>query len=151
MELHTQIKEELKTAMKAHDEVKLRTVRSMLTAFTNELVATNRKPQDMLDDQGVLAVIKRLAKQRKESIVQYEAAGRTDLSEPEKAELAVLESYLPQMMSREEILPFVEKKIAELGAVDKSKMGMLIGSLIKELQGKADGGDVKAVVDELLK
>ncbi len=149
--LHEQIKGELKEAMKAHDAVKLRTVRSMLTAFTNELVATGSTPQGMLTDEAVLGVIKRLSKQRKESILQYEAAGRTDLSEPEKEELAVLESYLPTMMSREEIKPFVEKKIDELGAVDKSKMGMLIGSLIKELQGKADGGDVKAVVEELLK
>jgi hypothetical protein len=151
MELHTKIKEELKTAMKAHDEVKLRTVRSMLTAFTNELVATGKKPQDVLDDAGVLSVIKRLAKQRKDSISQFEAGGRTDLATIEKDELAVLESYLPQMMSQDEIRPIVEKKIAELGAVDKSKMGMLIGSLMKELQGKADGADVKAVVESLLK
>jgi len=151
MELQNQIKGELKEAMKAKDAVKLRTVRSMLTAFTNELVATNRTPQSELADEEVLAVIKRLAKQRKESITQYEAAGRTDLSEPEKEELTVLESYLPTMMSRDAIKPFVEKKIAELGTVDKSKMGMLIGSLIKELNGKADGGDVKAVVEEMLK
>jgi uncharacterized protein len=151
MDLHTQIKNELMTAMKAKDAIKLRTVRSMLTAFTNELVATGKTPQDMLDDGGVLGVIKRLAKQRKESILQFDAAGRTDLSEPEKEELVVLESYLPQMMSRDEIRPIVEKKIAEMGAVDKSKMGMLIGALMKELNGKADGGDVKVVVEELLK
>lgn len=151
MSLHTDIKAELVTAMKAKDAVKLRTVRSMLTAFTNELVATGSTPQGMLSDEGVLAVIKRLAKQRKESIVQYEAAGRTDLSEPEKEELIVLESYLPQMMSRDEIRPIVEKKIAEMGEIDKSKLGMLIGSLMKELSGKAEGGDVKAVVEEVLK
>jgi uncharacterized protein YqeY len=68
-----------------------------------------------------------------------------------KEELVVLESYLPQMMSRDEIRPIVEAKIAAMGEVDKSKMGMLIGSLMKELSGKADGGDVKAVVEELLK
>ena len=151
MNLHIQIKEELKTAMKARDAVRLRTVRSMLTAFTNELVATGKTPQDTLDDVGVLGVIKRLAKQRKESIVQFDAAGRTELSEPEKEELEVLESYLPSLMSREEIRPFVEKKIAELGAVDKSKMGILIGSLMKELSGKAEGADVKAVVEDVLK
>jgi uncharacterized protein YqeY len=123
----------------------------MLTAFTNELVATGSTPQGTLSDEGVLSVIKRLSKQRKESIVQYEAAGRTDLSEPEKEELIVLESYLPTMMSRDAIRPIVEAKIASLGAVDKSKMGMLIGSLMKELAGKADGSDVKAVVEELLK
>lgn len=151
MELHTQIKEELKSALKAHDEVKLRTVRSMLTAFTNELVATGKKPHDTLDDQGVRAVIKRLAKQRKESITQFESAGRTDLSEIEKAELLVLESYLPKLMSRDEIRPFVEAKIKALDVVEKSKIGILIGSLMKELAGKADGADVKSVVEEMLK
>ncbi len=151
MDLHTKIREELKEAMKAHDAVKLRTVRSMLTAFTNELVATGRTPQTPLDDAGVLAVIKRLAKQRKESITQYEAGGREDLAVVEREELVVLESYLPQMMSREEIRPIVEAKIAEMGTPDKSKMGMLIGTLMKELQGKADGADVKAVVEELVK
>jgi uncharacterized protein len=151
MDLHTQIREELKESMKAHDAIKLRTVRSMLTAFTNELVATGRTPQTPLDDAGVLAVIKRLAKQRKESITQYEAGVREDLAVVEREELVVLESYLPTLMSREEIRPIVEAKIAEIGAPDKSKMGMLIGSLMKELNGKADGADVKAVVEELVK
>ncbi len=151
MELHTQIKGELMNAMKAKDAVKLRTVRSMLTAFTNELVATGSTPQGLLTDEATLGVIKRLSKQRKESIVQYEAAGRQDLADPEKEELVILESYLPQMMSREEIKVVVEAKIASMGEVDKSKMGMLIGSLMKEMQGKADGADVKAVVEEMLK
>lgn len=151
MELHTKIKEELKEAMKAKDAVKLRTVRSMLTAFTNELVATGSTPQGTLSDEAALGVIKRLSKQRKESILQFEAAGRQELADPEKEELAVLESYLPQMMSREEIRPVVEAKIASMGEVDKSKMGMLIGSIMKELAGKADGSDVKAVVEEVLK
>lgn len=151
MELHTQIKEALKESMKAKDAIHLRTVRSMLTAFTNELVATGSTPQGLLSDEQILAVIKRLAKQRRESILQYEAAGRTDLSEPEKEELVVLESYLPQMMSREALRPIIEAKIAEVGPIDKTKIGILIGSLMKELQGKADGADVKAVVEELLR
>lgn len=150
MELHTQIKEELKTALKAKDAVRLRTVRSMLTAFTNELVATGKKPQELLADAEVLAVIKRLSKQRKESIVQYEAAGRTELAEPEKEELAVLESYLPAMMSEEEIEKIARAKITELGVTDKSKIGILIGTLMKELNGKADGGVVKTVVEKIL-
>lgn len=151
MTLHEQIKGELKEAMKAHDEVKLRTVRSMLTAFVNELVATGKKPQDTLDDAGVLAVVKRLAKQRKDSIEQFVGGGRQDLADIEQAELRVLESYLPQMMSQDEIRPVAEQKMAEMGITDKSKMGILIGALMKELQGKADGGDVKAVVESLLK
>lgn len=150
MSLHNEIKGQLKEALKAKDEVRLRTVRSMLTAFTNELVATGKKPQDELDDAAALAVIKRLAKQRRESIVQFEAAGRQDLADPEKAELLVLESYLPAMMSREEIEPIAKAKLAELGVADKSKMGIAIGALMKELAGKADGGDVKAVVEKLL-
>ncbi len=149
MALHEDIKAELKVALKAKDEVKLRTVRGMLTAFTNELVATNRTPQDMLKDEEVLGVIKRLAKQRKESIVQYEAANRFELAAPEKEELAVLESYLPEMMSQAEIRPIAEAKKAELGIDDKSKLGMLVGAVMKQLAGKADGGDVKAVVESL--
>lgn len=151
MSLHESIKSELKEALKAKEAVRLRTVRSMLTAFTNELVATSRTPQELLSDEEVLAVIKRLAKQRKESITQYEAANRPELAEPEKAELTVLESYLPQMMSREEIKPVVEAKRAELGINDKSKLGMLVGAVMKELAGKADGGDVKSVVEAQFK
>jgi uncharacterized protein len=147
--LYEEIRASLKEAMKAKDEVKLRTVRSMLTAFTNELVATGKTPQDTLDDTGVLAVIKRLAKQRKESIVQYEAAGRPELAQPEKLELVILESYLPTLMSQAEIEPLAKAKIAELGATDKSKMGVIVGALMKELAGKADGADVKAVIEKL--
>ncbi len=149
MSLHQEIKDSLKDAMKAKDAVKLRTVRSMLTAFTNELVATSRTPQDMLKDEEVLAVIKRLAKQRKESILQFETNARPELAEPEKEELAVLEGYLPTLMSQEQIRPIVEAKIAELGVTDKSKMGILVGSVMKELAGKADGADVKAVVEAM--
>jgi len=147
MSLHQSIKDELKVAMKAKDAVKLRTVRSMMTAFMNESVANGKTPQDLLEDDATLAVIKRLAKQRKESITQYEAANRQELADPEKDELVVLESYLPQMMSIVEITPIVEAKKAELGIDDKSKMGMLVGAVMKELAGKADGGDVKTVVE----
>lgn len=150
MSLHQDIKTELKESLKAKDAVKLRTVRSMLTAFTNELVATGHTPQDTLPDDAVLAVIKRLAKQRKDSIEQYNAANRTDLSAPEQEELVVLEAYLPQRMSQEEIRPVVEAKKAELGVTDKSKMGVLIGAVMKELDGKADGADVKVVVESSL-
>ncbi|MEX0931000.1 MAG: GatB/YqeY domain-containing protein [Candidatus Paceibacterota bacterium] len=150
MALHEEIKASLKDALKARDEVKLRTVRSMLTAFTNELVATGRMPQDTLTDEEVLHVIKKLANQRKDSIQQYEAANRPELAIPEKEELVILESYLPQMMSQEEIEPIVKAKIAELEITDKSKMGILIGAVLKETKGQADGKDVKAVVEKLL-
>jgi len=149
MSLHDDLRESLKAAMKAKDTTTLATIRSVMTACTNELVATSRTPQDQLSDEEILAVIKRLAKQRKESIVQYEAAGRQELADPEKLELAVLEAYLPTMMSQDAIRPVAEAKKAELGVTDKSKLGILVGAVMKELAGKADGGDVKAVVESL--
>tara|TARA_B100002051_G_scaffold276628_1_gene326256 strand:- start:27295 stop:27783 length:489 start_codon:yes stop_codon:yes gene_type:complete len=149
MTLHETIKAELKEAMKNKEAAKLRTIRFILSAATNELVASNRTPQEFLTDDETMAVIKRLAKQRKESITQYEAADRPELAEPEKEELEVLEAYLPQMMSTEEIKPVAEAKKAELGIDDKSKMGMLVGAVMKELTGKADGSDVKSVVEAL--
>ncbi len=149
MSLQATIKSQLKESMMAKDAIKLRTVRSMLTAFMNEMVATGRTPQDELKDNEVLAVIKRMAKQRKESIVQFEANDRPELAIPEKEELVVLDSYLPTLMSQEEIRPIAETKKAELGVEDKAKMGILVGAVMKELAGKADGGDVKAVVESL--
>jgi uncharacterized protein YqeY len=149
MALQEQIKGEVKEAMKAHDTVRLSVVRGMLAAFTNELVATGKTPQDMLDDAGVLKVIKRLSNQRKDSIEQFVAGGRPELADGERAELAILEKYLPTLMSREEIAFIARAKKNELGVTDKSKAGQLTGAIMKELAGKADGGDVKAVVDEL--
>lgn len=149
MALHTTIKDQIKDAMKAHDEVRLRTIRSMLTAFTNELVATGKKPQELLGDEEALAVIKRLAKQHRDSIEQFQKGSRDDLVAKEQAELSVLESYLPQLMSQEEIKPIARAKKEQLGITDKSKTGQLIGAVLKELSGKADGADVKAVVEKL--
>ena len=150
MALHEDIKSSLKDAMKAKDAVRLRVVRALLTAFMNEMVATGRTPQDTLTDDEVLTVIKRASKQRKDSIEQYETAGRDELAVPEKEELEVLETYLPTLMTQDEIRPIAEAKKAELGVEDKSKMGILIGAVMKELGGKADGGDVKAVVESIL-
>lgn len=150
MALHEDIKASLKEAMKAKDAIKLRVVRGLLTAFMNEMVANGKTPQDTLSDEEILAVIKRSAKQRKESITQFEAAGRDELATPEKEELEVLETYLPTLMTQDEILPIAETKKAELGVEDKSKIGILIGAVMKELGGNADGGDVKTVVESLL-
>lgn len=147
MTKHESIKAELKEAMKAKEAVRLRVVRQLLTAFMNELVASGRTPQDLLSDEEVMAVIKRAAKQRKESITQFVAAGRDELAVPEKEELAVLETYLPTMMTPAEITPVVIAKQTELGITDKSKMGILVGAVMKELAGKADGGEVKTVVE----
>ncbi len=150
MSLHEQIKSSLKEAMLAKDEVRLRTVRGLISAFVNELVAKKMKPEGMLSDEDALVVIKRAVKQRKDSIEQFTKGGRPELVEGETAELAVLEKYLPETMSADKIRPLALAKMQELGITDKSKMGMLMGALSKELKGKADGTDIKAVVDELL-
>jgi uncharacterized protein YqeY len=135
--------------MRAHDEVRLRTLRSLTTAMTNEVVAKKRKPDEFLTDEEAITVLKRAANQRKDSIEQFEKAGRMELSGGEKEELSIIESLLPATMSREDIRPVAAAKIAEMGA-DKSKAGMVMGAVMKELKGRADGTDVKAVVDELL-
>lgn len=149
MTLHEQIKEKIKEAMKAKDELRLSVMRGILSAVTNELVAQKKTPQDMLDDEGVVTVITRLSKQRKESIKQFIDGGRPELAEAEEKELAILEEFLPEMMSVEEIQKIAEAKKAEMGIIDASKKGMLMGALMKDLKGKADGGDVKNVVDNL--
>lgn len=150
MSLQTDIKEQMKTAMKEKNAERLSTLRGLIAAFTNELVNLGKTPQDELSDDEVLAVIKRAAKQRKDSIEQFKNAGRDDLATPEEAELAILDEFLPTLMSQEEIKPIAKAKMQELGVTDKSKMGILIGALMKELNGKADGADVKAVVEGLL-
>ena len=150
MAIHETIKQSIPEALRAHDEVRLRTLRSLVTAMTNEVVAKKRKPNEFLTDEEAITVVKRAANQRKDSIEQFEKASRNDLAEPEKAELAILESYLPTLMSREEIIPIAKAKMAELNVSSKADSGKFTGALMKDLKGKADGGDVKAVVDSLL-
>jgi len=147
--LHEQIKNNIKKAILARDSVLLETLRSMLSAFTNELVSKNKKPNGMLSDEETLAVINRLAKQRKDSIEQYKKGGRDDLVKEEKAQLIILQKYLPELMKKEEIEKIAKEKKNELGIDDAVKKGMLMQALIKELKGKADGKIVKEVVDSL--
>jgi|SRR3989344_237942 len=147
--LHQKIRDEIKAAMRSKDQVKLDTLRGILAAFTNELVAKKRKPDEELFDEDALVVISRLAKQRKDSIAQFKAGGREDLAKEEEAQLKILEVYLPEMMEKEEVEKIAKAKKKELGIADASKKGMLMAALMKELKGKADGMMVKEVVDSL--
>lgn len=149
MSLQTTIKDGIKDAMKNKDMARLTVLRGLSSAFMNEAVALNLGPQGELTDEQVIAVLMREAKRRKDSIQQYTDGGREDLAGDEKAELAVIEEYLPAMMSADEIRPIAEAKKAELGIDDKSKAGMLTGAIMKDLKGKANGDDVKAVVESL--
>lgn len=150
MSLHNTLKEQIKEAMKAHDAVRLAVLRGLVSNCTNELITLKRKPTDELTDDEVLNVIRRGVKQRKDSIEQFTKGGRADLVESEKAELIILETYLPQMMSEEEVMAIAKVKMTELGNIDKSKIGMFMGTLMKEFKGKADGDTVKKVVDTLI-
>src|ERR1700757_2728375 len=139
MAIHESIKAGIPDAMRAKDEVKLRTLRSLVTAMTNEVVAKKRKPDEFLADDEALAVLKRAANQRKDSIEQFEKGGRPELAIPEKAELVVIESYLPAQMSTEEIEKVVRAKMTEMGVTSKADAGKFIGALMKDLKGQADG------------
>ncbi len=136
--------------MRAKDQVRLLTLRGVLAAFTNELVATKRKPQEILTDEEAVAVIRKLTKQRKDSIEQFEKGGRIDLAENERAEMKVLEEFLPAQMAEEDIRKIVKEKMEKLDIKNKSKMGILMGAVMKETAGQADGSMVKRVVEELL-
>lgn len=147
--MQEQIRAKIKESMIAKDAVALSVYRGILSAFTNELVSKGRTPQDTLSDEECTAVVKRLAKQRKDSIEQFEKGGRSDLAESEKAELTVLETLLPASMSKDDIRKIAEAKKAELQITDKAKIGILMGAVIKESKGTAEGADVKEVVESL--
>jgi hypothetical protein len=150
MSIHETLKKAIPEALRARDEIRLRTLRSVTAAMTNEVIAKKRQPEDFLTDEEAVVVLKRALNQRKDSIEQFTKASRNDLVEPEKAEIAILELFLPVQMSREEIEKIAKEKMAELGVSSKADAGKFTGALMKELKGKADGGDVKAVVDNLL-
>jgi len=146
--LHKQIKDEIKQAMIAKDSAKLLVLRGVLSNFMNEMMAKKIVGEE-LPDEDALAVVRRLVKQRKDSIEQFTKGGRPELASSEEAEMKILEAYLPQMMSKDEVIKYVnDKKL--LANFDKSKMGQAVGAVMKELKGKADGMVVKAVVEELL-
>lgn len=150
MTIHESLKKAIPDAMRAKDNVKLTTLRSLVAAMTNEVVAKKRKPDEFLTDDEALVVLKRAASQRKDSIEQFIKGGRPELAIPEEAELVIIETHLPAMMPRTEIETAAKAKMVELGISSKADAGKFIGALMKDLKGRADGTDVKAVVDNLL-
>jgi len=146
MSIQSTIKEEMKKAMIAKNAAALLVTRGLIAEFGKESIAKNVSE---LSDDDALALIRRAVKQRKDSIEQFTKGGRQDLVESEQAELALLEAYLPAMMSREDVLKAATAKKNELGITDKAKIGQLVGTLMKDLKGKADGSVVKEVVESL--
>lgn len=150
MTLQEQVRANMVASMKAKEEPKLTVLRGLLSAFTQELTATKRTPQDKLSDEEALSVIQRAVKQRKDAAEQYRNGGRDDLATQEEAEGAILQEYLPAQLSREEVEKVVQEKAAALGVTDKTGMGKLMGAVMAELKGKADGGMVKEEVEKEL-
>ena len=143
------LKEQMKDAMRSKDAVRLSVIRGLLSAMTNEAVAKGKGPNGQLNEDEMLTLITRAAKQRKDSIEQFEKGGRPELAVAEKAELTIIETMLPAQMSQEEIVAAAKAKAAELGVTDKTGANKVMGMLMKDLKGKADGTAVKAVVDNL--
>lgn len=146
--LYKKIKDDLKDSMLKKETVKTTTLRGLVAAIVNDAVALKKEAEELSDDE-VMSAVKRAAKQRKDSIEQFKKGGREDLAKSEQEELEILETYLPKMMSKKEIKAVVEKKKKELGITDKSKVGALMSAIMKELKNKADGADVKEVVNAL--
>lgn len=149
MTLQEQMKENMKSAMKERNMAAVTTYRGLMAAMTNEVVASGKSPDTPVDDEMAMVVLTREAKKRKDSISQYTDAGRPELAADEQVELEIIEAFLPEMMSKEDIKILAEQKKADMGMSDASQKGQFMGALMGELKGKADGNDVKEVVDEL--
>ncbi len=146
MSLKDQITEDMKTAMRAKDSERLGTIRLLQAAMKQKEV----DERITLDDAGVVAIVDKLIKQRKDSIAAFEGAGRQDLADKEKAEMAVLQVYLPARLSAEEVAAEVRAIVAELGAKGPGDMGKVMGAVKTRLAGKADMGEVSAAVKAAL-
>ena len=146
MSLKNSITEDMKSAMRAKDMERLGTIRLLLAAMKQKEVDERIE----LDDAAVLAIIEKLIKQRKDSISQFQAAGRDDLVAKEQAELVVLQAYMPAQLSEEEVRAAVSAAIAQVGAVGPQDMGKVVGVVKPQLAGKADMGMVSAAVKALL-
>ena len=142
MALRDKLNEDIKTAMKAREQDKLAALRLMLAAVKQREV----DERITLDDAGVIAVVEKMIKQRKDSIAQYEKAARQDLADKEKFEIGVIESYLPQQLSQGEIDAIVAEAIQATGAKSAADMGKVMGVVKPKLAGRADMGKVSGLV-----
>ena len=146
MTLKEQITEDMKSAMRAKEAERLGTIRLLLAAIKQREV----DERITVDDTGIIAIIEKLIKQRKDSIEQFQKAGRTDLVDQESKELAILQAYMPAQLSAAEVQSAIQKVIADLGASGPQDMGKVIGALKAQLAGKADMGMVSGLVKATL-
>ena len=145
--LAKRLNEDLKQAMRGGDTVKRSVIRMVLAAVQNAEIAR----QADLEDSDVLGIIAKEARQREESIAAFKEGNRQDLVAQEEVELAILQEYLPQQMTRDEVIAEAKKVIAEVGAQGPSDKGKVMPRLIAQLKGRADGREINTIVTELLK
>ncbi|MFA6193346.1 MAG: GatB/YqeY domain-containing protein [Parcubacteria group bacterium] len=148
--LHQQIEADLKSALKSGEKEKTGVLRFLISAIKNHQIEVKTKDEEYLKDEEVIAVIRRQVKQRKDSIAEYEKGGRQELADKEKAEMTILENYLPAQAGVEKIREVVKAKMQELSIADKSGFGKLMGAAMAQLKDEADGDAVKKVVEEEL-
>jgi uncharacterized protein YqeY len=134
------------TALKAGEADKVAVLRLLMTAMKNEQIKVGAE----LSDEQAMKVLAHQAKQRKDSITAYEAAGRQDLVDQEAAELPFIETYLPEQMSDAELEKLVQEAIDQVGAASPADMGKVMGATMGKVQGRADGGRVSSMVKKLL-
>jgi uncharacterized protein len=146
MTLKDQIGEAIKAAMKSKDKVRLETVRSIKKAILEKEVSVRPKGQTELTEAEEIDLVVQLAKQRRDAIAQYQQAGRSDLADQEAAELAILEEYLPQQLSHQEVGEMIDQIIAEVGATSAKDMGKVMAPAMQQLKGKADGKTIQELV-----
>jgi uncharacterized protein YqeY len=146
MSLKDRIAQDIKTAMKAKDKLRLETVRSIKKLLLEKEVSLRPSGQENLTEAQEIELLAQLAKQRRDSIEQYEKAGRTDLAEQEAQELSIIEEYLPRQLSDAEIEGIIDEIIARVGASSPKDMGKVMGAAMKDLKGKADGKKVQELV-----
>ena len=146
MPLRERLVEELKAAMRQRNEVLVSTLRLLRADIQNREIEL-RKP---LDDAGVVAIISKQVRQRQESIEAFRKGNRPEMAEREEAEMAILQEYLPEQLPREEVVALAAKVIQEVAATGPGDLGKVMGPLMQQVRGKADGGEVRSIVSELL-
>lgn len=146
-----QIQNDLKDAQLARDETRVSTLRLLLSEIKNqEIVLRQSSGRAVLSDEDIISVIGREAKKRKEAILGFRSGGREEAAQKEEAELKVLEGYLPEQMSVEELTKIVEETINEVGATSLADMGKVMGAAMGKVKGRADGNQVSSIVKEKL-
>ena len=146
MSLKDRIGEDIKTAMKAKDKIRLETVRSIKKIILEKESSIRPLGQDALTETQEVELLVQLAKQRRDSIAQYQQAKRADLAALEAQELAILEEYLPRQLSDDEVAAAIDQIIAQIGATSAKDMGRVMGPAMQQLKGKADGKKVQDLV-----